>query len=104
VADRGEDHEADKHPEAAKDHRLASTKVLHDVQTAKSASEVDCAEDDCCNVAVADSRGGEDGGSVVKEEVGTWKSLLERVGTCHVDSTLPVSCWNICSVTPRRTR
>lgn len=45
MADRGKDHEADEHPDAAADQRLASAVVLDQVKTNECDAKVDGIED-----------------------------------------------------------
>lgn len=52
---RGEDHEADEHPDTTRDQRPASTEVLDHVQAPKRGTEVDPAEDHLCDEDVADT-------------------------------------------------
>jgi hypothetical protein len=77
VAHRGEDHEADKHPDGAADERLAAAVVLDQVQSDKSDGKVDGVEDNLRHVRV-DLHRLEDRGAVVEEVVGT-RQLLEHL-------------------------
>lgn len=78
VTDRGKGHEANEHEDGADDQRLATTKVLNDIETAKGGSEVDGTQDDLGDEAVGDTSTLHDGGTVVEEVVGTGK-LLQRL-------------------------
>lgn len=75
MADGSEDHEAGEHPESSYDESFPTTEVLNNVKTAERAEEVDGTEDDCGNVAVAQSSGCENGCAVVEEKVGTGELL-----------------------------
>lgn len=66
-----EDKEADKHPGGAQHKRPAPTVLLHKVKTGESADDIDGAEDDLRFVAVGKACRNEDGGAIVKEEVGS---------------------------------
>lgn len=77
VTNRSPDHEADEHPRTTNDERLATTKVLNNVQTREGHAKVDSTENDLGDVAVETNRR-EDGVSEVEDEVGTGQ-LLQRL-------------------------
>lgn len=86
MTNRRPDHEADEHPDTTGDERLATTKVLDDVQTGECHTEVDSAEDNLRDVAVQpDTR--EDTVSEVEDEVGTGQ-LLQRLQDDTKDGTV----------------
>lgn len=74
-ADQRVDQEADDGPESTDDERHAAAGLLDDVETTESAANVDGAENDLGDVGVLETDTLEDGGSVVKEEVGTGELL-----------------------------
>lgn len=78
VSDSSKDHEANEHPEATSNQRLAATKVLDNVETNDGNTKVDTSQDHLSNVAVVKASGGENGVAVVEDEVGTSK-LLQRL-------------------------
>lgn len=75
VADRGEDHETDEHPDTANNHHDTTTEGLHNPQSHKGHAKVDSAHDDLGDIAVAETGGGEDGVTVVEDEVGAGELL-----------------------------
>lgn len=74
VADRGVDHEADKHQTGTSDEALATAIVLNNVEAEESGQEVDGVDDDLGDERV-DLDGAEDDGAVVEEVVGTSQDL-----------------------------
>ena len=77
MADAGEHDETHGYSDAAEDEALAVAIVLHKVQIRECAGDVDSADDDLRDVAVRHPRGGENGRTVIEEEVGPGQ-LLER--------------------------
>lgn len=75
VADEGVDHEASKANGSTPHERLAATTLGSNVETEESTTNVDRVKDDLGNVGVAETGCGEDGRSVVEEEVGTSELL-----------------------------
>lgn len=75
VAHEGEDEEAHAHPRGAKHETLPATTVLDDPQSGNGGDDVDRAENDRGDIGVRETGGGEDGGAVVEEEVGTRELL-----------------------------
>lgn len=86
MTNRGKDHEADEHPKRAGDERLAASVVLHDVETDEGGAKIDGVENDLRDEGV-DVDGGEDGGSVVEEVVGT-SELLGHLEQASKDNTV----------------
>lgn len=64
VSNGGEDHEHNKHPDGSKDKRLATTEVLHNVQSSKCSTEVHSTEDTLRDEAVRNTGAFEDGSSL----------------------------------------
>lgn len=65
MADGGEDHEADEHPDTARYERLASTKVLNGIQTAKCGAKVHSTQNHLRDVHIADAGSVEDHGALI---------------------------------------
>lgn len=64
VANGGENHEHDEHPDGTEDKGLATTEVLDNVKTAEGGTEVDRTEDALCNETVLDTSALEDSSSL----------------------------------------
>lgn len=78
VANKRVHKEAQHHHGSADDERAPATALLHDVEATKGARDIDGSENDLRHVAVVETRGLEDGGAVVEEEVGA-RELLTRL-------------------------
>lgn len=77
VSNRRPDHEADEHPNPTSNERLATTKILNNIQTRESHAKVDGTEDDLGDVAV-ETNGRENAVAKVEDEVGS-SELLQRL-------------------------
>ena len=86
VTNSGETDEASKHKASTNDQGLATTKVLDDVETTESGTEVDGTQNDLSDKAVVDTSTSHDGSSVVEEVVGTGE-LLQRLQDHTQDDT-----------------
>lgn len=86
VTNSGEANETSKHEASTNDQGLATTKVLDDVETTESGTEVDSTQDDLSDEAVVDTSTSHDGSSVVEEVVGTGE-LLQRLEDHTQDDT-----------------
>ena len=75
MADECVDEEAHHDPDGTRHERDTSATLLHQVQGAESAEDVDTAENDLGDVAVAQPRCSKNRGSVVKEKVGPLELL-----------------------------
>lgn len=78
MADRGEDHEADEHPNGTCDEGLAATVVFYHVQTNEGHGKVDGVENNLRDERV-DLHRAENGGAVVEEVVRTSKLPMSVV-------------------------
>lgn len=66
VANRGEDHEEDEHEEGTSHKRLATAKVLDNIETTESRSKIDSAQNDLGDEAVVQPGTLEDNRSLVE--------------------------------------
>lgn len=69
VANRSEDHEANKHESSTSDERLATTEVLNNVETTESGTEVNSTKNDLGDEAVGDTGTLEDSGTLLNIDV-----------------------------------
>lgn len=69
VANRSEDHEANKHESSTSDERLATTEVLNNVETTESGTEVNSTKNNLGDEAVGDTGTLEDSGTLLNIDV-----------------------------------
>lgn len=78
MTDRGENHKHDKHPDRANDQRLATTKVLNNIQATKCSAEVDSSKDDLSDEAVRDTGAFEDCGTLCMKCISILVSRVDK--------------------------
>ncbi len=93
MADTGEDHKHEEHPERPDDERPTTTVVLDDVQSVEGSAEIDAVQDHLSDERVVDTGSLEDHRTVVEEVVGASQLLEHLEGDakkdtiCHLGSS-----------------